>query len=41
MYDDHNNDGAWDPVHTGTVSLGYELGRSGTMTPLSGRFVEL
>ena len=32
MYDDNNNDGEWDPVHTGSESLGYEIGRQGTMT---------
>lgn len=32
MYDDNNNDGEWDPVHTGSESLGYGIGRQGTMT---------
>lgn len=32
IYDDNNNDGIWDPVHTGDEKLGYTVGRSGTMT---------
>lgn len=32
IYDDNNNDGIWDPVHTGEEKLGYSLGRRGTMT---------
>lgn len=32
IYDDNNGDGEWDPVHTGSESLGFAIGRSGTMT---------
>ena len=32
IYDDNNGDGEWDPVHTGNESLGFAIGRSGTMT---------
>lgn len=32
IYDDNNQDGEWDPVHTGNESLGFAIGRSGTMT---------
>ncbi len=32
IYDDNNQDGEWDPVHTGDESLGFRIGRSGTMT---------
>ena len=32
IYDDNNGDGEWDPVHTGSGSLGFAIGRSGTMT---------
>lgn len=32
IYDDNNGDGIWDPVHTGSSSLGFRIGRSGTMT---------
>ena len=32
IYDDNNGDGEWDPVHTGSESLGFSIGRSGTMT---------
>lgn len=31
-YDDNNNDGVWDPVHTGSNELSYGIGRDGTMT---------
>lgn len=31
-YDDNNQDGEWDPVHTGSESLSFGIGRSGTMT---------
>lgn len=36
IYDDNNGDGIWDPVHVGSSTLGYAIGRSGTMT----RYVE-
>lgn len=32
IYDDNNGDGIWDPVHTGDETLGFAIGRSGTMT---------
>lgn len=32
IYDDNNGDGEWDPVHTGSESLNFLIGRSGTMT---------
>jgi TonB-linked SusC/RagA family outer membrane protein len=32
IYDDNNDDGVWDPVHTGTESLSYSKESSGTMT---------
>ena len=31
-YDDNNQDGEWDPIHTGSESLNFLIGRSGTMT---------
>ena len=31
-YDDNNGDGIWDPVHTGTESLSFGIGSSGSMT---------
>lgn len=31
-YDDNDGDGIWDPVRTGNNSLGFAIGRSGTMT---------
>lgn len=31
-YDDNNQDGEWDPIHTGSESLSFGIGRSGTMT---------
>ncbi|WP_294479837.1 TonB-dependent receptor [uncultured Bacteroides sp.] len=32
IYDDNNKDGIWDPVHTGSSQLGFNIGRKGTMT---------
>lgn len=32
VYDDNNGDGVWDPVHTGSESLSFLIGRQGTMT---------
>lgn len=32
IYDDNNEDGIWDPVHTGDEELGFEISRKGTMT---------
>ena len=32
IYDDNDGDGVWDPVRTGSNSLSYGIGRSGTMT---------
>lgn len=31
-YDDNNQDGEWDPIHMGSESLSFSIGRSGTMT---------
>lgn len=32
IYDDNNGDGIWDPVHTGSETLSFGIGESGTMT---------
>lgn len=32
IYDDDNQDGIWDPVHTGDEQLGFATDRAGTMT---------